>query len=215
MLVNENLAPNKPDKDVIQFVDLLLPKIKKDDKILEFYSYACLSSIFFREALSQSDSYVSIVKSVHNEACAINLKESKSDIKLDTKENLDTILTRFFPTILIVNYNEVLSLHSNEERQSFFDLINSLESLRIVAFLTDFDTTNEVLPKLYSMLKHKDFHPHVTGKYTIFIKNEIPEKIKEITKSPPVFSSLLAFAILLFCIFLTIYVSNYVWTLLK
>jgi hypothetical protein len=209
-LLDSSLRVVKPEKDCLTLVNLVLPKLKSEDRVLDFFPYACQSSVFFQDAIAaqapkseaarseNSDSsetkkptYICIPAKSSRQACEENIKNANVSIRLESRENLKSILIDFSPTVLLVDALEDAELLS---------LPDSLPDLRLVAYNTDKDKTNKTLPYLHSHLYPKGFHPHVIGKFTIFIKDDIPSKINEIARTPDLSINIIAILILIFCI---------------
>jgi hypothetical protein len=72
--------------------------------------------------------------------------------------------------------------------------------LRLLILNTDTEST-EVLQKIVTLLKVRDFHVHAVGKYTVLVHKEKPEKIMKIKKSPKTSHFVIAILVILLSIF--------------
>jgi hypothetical protein len=151
-LFNESLKVATPEKDSLTLVSLLLPKLRTEDKIVDFFPYACHTSIFIQDALaaeakSKADSaqggqYICFPAKSSVLACEANIREAKVNINLESREHMKSVLQTMSPTVLLVD--------ASEEDSELLSLPESLPDLRLVAYLTDKDKSNKVLPYLHT-----------------------------------------------------------------
>jgi hypothetical protein len=186
------------------YVDLVSYFLKSNDKLLEFNIDGCSSSVFFNE-LSLEDHRVLIgvnnsVKYQGESACIANKKETKSTFSFQDFDEQNF-------TALILGY--AADKNTMEKVKS---ICNESEQLRLVIIESDIDTPQEFILGVYSSLKNKGFHPHVSGKFTVMIKGDPPKTVRNISKTTKPLHAILAVVIIVFFVLFVMGFRRMIWS---
>jgi hypothetical protein len=213
-MVNADLKKLVLDDQYSQYISLVHSFLKPNDVILEFNRDGCTSSCFFNDLIvHEGKSNHTVVLSKDDpenvtKACMFNIMSTSSKIILEySSKDLAEQLVEKQPnsTVLVWGSNSNLVFE-----EAFASLCSLLQHLRLVVLNTDTDST-ELVQKIATVLKIRNFFVHVVGKYTVFVSEEKCEKIKKINKSPKSAHLLISILIIIFAFFGLIALKQAIW----
>jgi len=179
--------------------------LEVEERLLEFNINGCLSSVFFNELnISQHKVVIESKNGQELNACASNKMVTKSSFSLELDPTLDS-LKEFSPTALVLGYSA-----KKETQELFKELCNTSKNLRLVIYESDIDTSNEFIAEIFSVLKG-DFHPHVTGKYTVLVKGDAPKTVKKLPKTTKPLQAILAVCFIVLSVLFVMWLRRLVW----
>jgi len=205
-LVNAQLNPlTSLDREMLLFVNMVSSFLEIGDNLLEFNINGCVSSSFFNELnIAEHKVVAEAVKdsSYHGStACASNKKETKSSFSLELDPSLQTLLD-FDPTALVLGFSA-----RKETQDMFLELCKASKNLRLVIYESDIDTKDEFIASVFSVLK-ENFHPHVTGKFTVLVKGDAPKNIRKLNRSARPLQAILAIAFIVFFVLFVMWLRS-------
>ena len=195
------------DENFKLFISLVLSFLKPNDQIIDFNEDGCVTSCFFNDVIvhegGSNHTVFLPIDDKYTRACSYNIQSTSSKINLEflTKE---TVRKYTRATVLI------LESLSPSFQDAFLDLCSTLDTLRLVIFNTDTEST-ELLQKVNTLLTIKNFYPHVVGKYTVYVKDVKPEKVTKLKKTPQSSHVLLAIFFIFFSICACFALKEYFW----
>ena len=197
------------DDKLTTFIELGHSFLKPSDVIIDFNEDGCVTSCFVNDVIVHEGGANHTVFLQNDDkckkACAYNINSTSSKINLEifSKETLQKYKNA---TTLLLE-----SPSNTSFQDAFLDLCTTLDTLRLVIFNTDTDST-DLLQKVNTILTIKNFYPHIVGKYTVYVKNEKPEKIIKLNKTPKTTHVLLGILFIIFTVFGFFALKEYFWS---
>jgi hypothetical protein len=190
-MINTDLKKLVLDEQSKTYISLVYSLLKPNDVILEFNKDGCTSSCFFNDLIvheGRSNHTVVLSKKDSeniSKACVFNVMSTSSKIIFEYAEDAEE---ESLAESLLKKHPESSALvwgsNSNAKiEEAFASLCSILPNLRLVVLNTDTDST-ELLQKISTVLSIRNFFVHAVGKYSVFVYNEKPQKIRKINKTP-------------------------------
>jgi hypothetical protein len=177
------------DEKAKVYLHLLHEFILPTDSVLEFNDDGCSSSCLFNDIIVHEGKARHAVKAPEENtmACKKNIKTTNSKIFLNSPD-YDP------PTALVLGYEAPEKI-----QDEVVELCTSLENLRLVVLYTDTESIS-LLQRIHTLLTTRNFFVHVAGRYTVYVQDKKPEKIRRIAKTPQPGQIIIAVAFIIFLI---------------
>lgn len=194
-MINTDLKKLVLDEHSKVYISLVYSLLKPNDVILEFNKDGCTSSCFFNDVIvheGRSNHTVVLSKKDSeniSKACVFNVMSTSSKIIFEYAEDVEHAENeQSLAESLLKKHPDSSALvwgsNSNAKfEEAFASLCSILPNLRLVVLNTDTEST-ELLQKISTVLSIRNFFVHAVGKYSVFVYDEKPQKIRKINKTP-------------------------------
>jgi len=209
ILLNTDFKKVELDEKLTTFINLGHSFLKLNDFIIDFNEDGCVTSCFLNDVIIHEGAPNHVVVLPNDtslekcsKACLNNINSTSSQIKLEIFSKKETLQQYSKATVLLQE-----SLNTSFQ-DAFLDLCSSLNDLRLVIFNTD-DDSKELLLKVNTILSLRNFYAHVSGKYTVYVRNIKPEKLIKLNKTPKSSHLIIAILFLFFIVFVFMALKQY------